>query len=979
MPSLFTIDPHRAFADALAAGLIATHRDPMVLARGTILLPSNRAVRAVSDAFVRRAEGGLLMPRLVPLGDPAIDDRIGGTLEPLTGEPSLPPAIAPLERRLRLARLIVAHRPGTDVSEAMRLAADLARTLDQLHVDDVSPQALRALPIPDGLSSHWQRALDQLTLILDRWPAELASIGRMDLTERRNQLFDRLARRWRQQGAGGFVVAAGINLTSPPVARLLRCVAEMDGGSVVFAGLDLEMPEEEWAALGPHDPDPVSDFRPRSIESHPQYHLKLLLDRMSVGRAEVQRWRWGGGRDARAARSRAIASALAPASHTARWIDLPADQRSLAGVTAIVAATPAEEAQAIAIALREALETPGRTAQLVTPDRGLAERVSSHLRRWGIQADDSAGRPLSATPAGTLLLAIVEAAAERFAPVALLALLKHSLVAAGEGRGEWLAGIRRIDLGLRGPRPAPGLAGITAALERAEPGARDGGARMQAASAWHAVRPLLDPLERVAADEPSALIVALRETADRLAGDAAWSRPAGQAAADLIADLEAGSAFGPPLGDPATLARVLRSLMDEVAVRPPQGGHPRIAILGLIEARLQQADLVILGGLNEGTWPALAPADPWLAPRVRAELGLAGLERRIGLSAHSFAEALGAPQVIVTRARRDASGPAVASRFWLRLEAMSSGLKAAEDHLRLARVIDDPGMASPAGRPAPCPLAEERPRRISVTQVDRLKADPFAFYAQQMLRLRALDPLDAEPSAAWRGTAVHAVLEAWAKQDGFDPAALRPRALAMLSGEEAHPLMRALWQPRLMEAIEWIAAQLQKDRERGRVPIVSEATGRVELGGIMLDGRADRIDRDAGGGIVVVDYKTGKAPGPKAVGAGFALQLGLLGLIAEQGGFPGVSGTATGFEYWSLAKGRDGFGEVTSPAHDEGKGGRIITDRFTAVAAANFKDAADRWLTGNEPFTAKLHPEHAPYGDYDQLMRLEEWYGRDAR
>lgn len=978
-PHLFTIDPHRAFADALAAGLLATHRDPMDLARGTILLPNNRAVRAVSDAFVRRAEGGLLMPRLVPLGDPTLNDRIGGALEPIADETPLPPAIAPLERQLRLARLIVASRPGTDSAEAMRLATDLARTLDQLHVDDVPPQALRALPIPDGLSNHWQRALDQLTLILDLWPRELASIGRMDLTERRNQLFERLARRWRRESPAGFVVAAGINVTSPPVARLLRAVADMDGGSVVFAGLDLEMPDEEWAALGPHEPDPVTGYRARSIESHPQFHLKLLLDRMSVGRGEVQRWRWGGGRDARAARSRTIATALAPASHTARWNDVPLEQRSLAGVTALVAATPAEEAQAIALALREAMETPGRTAQLVTPDRGLAERVSAHLQRWGIRADDSAGRPLSTTPPGTLLLAIVEAVAERFAPVALLALLKHPLVFAGEERGAWLAGVRQLDLALRGPRPAPGLSGIAAWLERSDEADRNQRVRRQAAEAWQRISPLLTPLEHVDRDDAASMITAVREAAERLAGDAVWSRPAGRAAADLIAELEAGAAVGPDLTDPGAVARILRALMDAQAVRPPQGSHPRIAILGLIEARLQQADLVILGGLNEGTWPTLAPADPWLAPRVRAELGLAGLERRIGLSAHSFAEALGAPQVIVTRSRREASGPAIASRFWLRLEAMSNGLRAAEPYLALARSIDDPGTVEPAPRPAPRPPVEDRPRRISVTQVDRLKADPFAFYAQQMLRLSALDPLDAEPSAAWRGTAVHAVLEAWAKQDGFDPAALRPRALGMLASEEAHPLMRALWQPRLMEAIDWIADRLAKHRDAGRLPIVAEASGTIELAGVTLQGRVDRIDRDASGGIVVIDYKTGKAPGPKAVGAGFALQLGLLGLIAERGGFAGVEGTATGFEYWSLAKGRDGFGEISSPAHEEGKGGRIVTDRFTAVAAANFTAAAERWLTGTEPFTAKLHPEHAPYGDYDQLMRLDEWYGRDAR
>jgi ATP-dependent helicase/nuclease subunit B len=474
---------------------------------------------------------------------------------------------------------------------------------------------------------------------------------------------------------------------------------------------------------------------------------------------------------------------------------------------------------------------------------------------------------------------------------------------------------------------------------------------------------------------PAALLAALREAASALSGDHVWAGPAGRAAAELFAGAEEAAPGGPPVMAPGALPPLLEQLMDAVAVRPPFGQHPRIFIWGLIEARLQQADLMILGGLNEGTWPALPAPDPWLAPRLRHELGLPSLERRIGLAAHDFALGLGGRQVLVTRARRDARAPAIASRFWLRLEAMTGGLTRSPWHKAWARAIDRPGAYNPAKRPAPAPDPAIRPRKISVTEVDRLKADPFAFYARKMLRLSPLDMPDVDPGPAWRGTAVHAVLEAWMKEDDCDPAQLKARAEALLAQSSAHPLMRALWQPRLMEAIDFVAAEVARNTEAGRLPLKAEAWGQADIAGVTLDGRADRIDVLAAGGLAIVDYKTGSPPGPKAVAEGYSMQLGLLGLIAEHGGFDGVEGVPACFEYWSLAKKAGKLGYVSSPV-----GGRTGFDpaEFTTMAARNFIGAADRWLTGSEPFTAKLHPEYSPWGEYDQLMRLDEWYGRDA-
>ena len=950
--AVFTIPSHRSFTDALAAGLIARFgKEPLGLAQGRILLPNNRAVRAVTDAFVRASGSGLLLPRLIPVGDPELDERVGGALDRIDDEP-MPPAIDPTERLLRLASIV----RGEGTAESLRLAADLARTLDALLIEEVDPRQLKeAVAETSDLARHWEKSLEKLQLIYEQWPHIRADLGGIDLAERRNRLLHRLADRWKDDPPPppGFTVAAGITTAAPAVAALVARIARMAEGMVVLPGLWLAnvLPDEEWDALGPDDG--------RTEATHPQSHLKLLLERIGVARAEVQTWRWSGAAASSSARGLAIANAMAAPDFSHKWEALgPADRR-LSGIRLAELPDPAAEAQAIALALREALETPGKTAALVTPDRQLAGRVSALLARWGIEADDSAGKPLSAAPAGTLLLGIASAAAEELAPVALLALLKHPLVGGeGDERVAWLDAVRFLDLKLRGPRPPAGISGLDA--------------HFGASREWREARQRIEAIDALLA-EPVSLAEfanALADAAQALAGDAAWRGPAGRMAAQLLAELQASEAARELIVSPADAVPLLRQLLDAQAVRPPYGGHPRIFIWGLLEARLQRADLVVLGGLNEGVWPALPAPDPWLPPKVRATLGMPTLDSRIGLAAHDFASALGAPEVLITRARRDSKSPTVASRFLLRLDAISGGLPRDVKLERLTRALDDPGPPKPVNRPAPSPPAEQRPERISVTQVDRLKADPFTFYAQAILRLRSEDPLDADHTAAWKGTAVHKALQDWLQHDECDPDKLRPRAERLLKDDAIHPMLRALWAPRLLEAIDWIADMERTNQAEGRRPLAAEASGETALAGVTVHGRVDRIDQLSDGRLAIIDYKTGQPPTQKAVTEGFALQLGLLGLIGRAGGFDEASGDPEAFEYWSLARYRGKFGRLMRPDKEMQSG------EFLDHAYRNFVEAAGKWLTGSEPFTAKLNPGYAPYGDYDQLMRLEEWYGR---
>ncbi len=955
-PLVYSIPAHRSFADALAIGLTTVFAaDPMALARGRILLPNNRAVRTVTEAFVRASNGGLLLPRLIAIGDPDIGERIGGALDPLDLAEAVPPAIDPLERQLLLARLIRAE--GESAAEAMRLAGELARTMDALAVEEVPARRLaEAVGDSPELAGHWLRSIERFRAVLDRWPGLLAERGMIDLADRRSRLLRALADRWKQRMPEGFTLAAGITTSAPAVAALLTTVARLGQGAVIVPALadTRSMPPAEWDALGP-------DEQGRSEETHPQYHLKRLLERIGVARDEVQPWRGGGRASSSAARGRAVINAMVASQFSDKWMVLEPSERRLTGIRVAELPDPASEAQAIAIALREAVESEGRTAALVTPDRNLAARVSAHLLRWGIEADDSAGQPLSRTPAGTLLLSIAATAVEHLAPVPLLALLKHPLVGGeGEARLAWLDAVRQLDLALRGPRPRAGIEGLDARFAE------------QRCAVWQKARPAVAHLAGgIGVSTLADLAGALRELVGPLAGDAAWRGPDGRLAAELLADLERSADAAVFAVTQEDVVPIIRSLMDALPVRRPYGGHPRIFIWGLLEARLQKADLMILGGMNEGVWPSLPTPDPWLAPQIRRSLGLPGLEFRTGLAAHDFMSALGAPRVLLTRARRDSRSPTVASRLWLRLQAMTGGMTRDQRLERLAAALDSSPSVEPAPRPAPRPPVDARPKKIAVTDLDRLKADPFAFYAKAILRLRREEPVDAEHHAAWKGTAVHEVLEAWFKEDGCDPEKLAERAEAMISDDAIHPMLRALWAPRLMEAVEWIASEATNDQAEGRRPVLAEQMGEAEVAGVTLYGKVDRIDRLPDGRLAIIDYKTGQAPRPKAVAEGFALQLGLLSLIARDGGFGELRGEAGLHEYWSMAKKNGRIGYRWSPDGDEGP------EAFVARAYTHFAEAADKWLLGSEPFQAKLNPTYAPYEDYDQLMRLEEWYGRE--
>lgn len=978
-PRVYTVPAEMPFVDALVAGLednppfAFDPADPLALGRLTILLPTRRACRALGEAFLRRAENrAMLLPRIRPIGD-LDDDETGPDGDALADGGSQPPAIDPLHRQLLLARLI--RKLGDSHSgvaaqhadQAMHLAIELARFLDQVQTERLDLKNLENLA-PEQFSEHWQSVLTFLSIMTEHWPKILGELGLVDPVARRNSVLEALARQWQAAPPTHPVIAAGSTGSQPATADLLSVVATLPQGCLVLPALDQAIDDESWEALE---------------AGHPQFGLKQLLGRIGIARGDVNSWSAPGVASANPSRVRLMAESLRPAATTDAWQDLTPEPKALEGLRRVDCKDAQEEAGVIALLLREALETPARSAALVTSERGLARRVAAELRRWNIAIDDSAGLPLAETPPATFLRLTAQVAAGGAMPIDLLAAFKHPLAAGGEEPVAFRSQVRTLELAaLRGPRPAPGLGGIATALERADVDTEF--------RAWFAkLVKLFAPFEEAMAAPEKTLpeLVAAHSTlAEALAADDVepgelrlWAGEAGEQAARLVASLiERGDALGPIA--PADYPSLLDVFMAGGVVRPHFGQHPHLAIWGPLEARLQHADRMILGGLNEGSWPPEPPPDPWMSRPMRDAFGLTPLERRIGLSAHDFVMCAAAPDVVLTRARRIEGTPTIPSRWLSRLDAVLEHLEEAKelrrDGQRLLKWRDalDRAEGGPLAPPEPRPPVAARPRRLSVTQIETWITDPYAIYARHILRLRKLDDIDADPGAADRGTIIHAVLDEFTRRypdtlpaDG--EAKLVALGRAEFTTRRVPPGVLAFWWPRFVQVAAWFVAVERECRAQGRT-LATEVSGSYTLqapgGEFKVTAKADRIDQATDGRLTIIDYKTGSVPTSPQVESGMRPQLSLEALIAEQGGFSNIDAEAVGaLAYWHLKGGTPpgAIKEIKADPHELVEAARI----GLSALVARF----DRLET---PYL--VTPRGGPplrYNDYAHLERAAEW------
>ena len=1007
--NLFFIPPGEAFADLIAKQLMAETVDqPDALPDYVLMVPNRRSAKVMRDAFLRQSGGAVtLLPTIRPLGEADEDELAvygaGGQQAAL----DLPPAIPDLQRKLLLTRLIMTrsdHRgekPTAD--QAARLAGELARFLDQVQTENCQFDDLKGL-VPEEFAEHWQLTLEFLQILTLHWPGILATQDVSDRAMRRNALIKAQIELWQNNTPQTPVLIVGSTGPFPALRNLMAAVLAMPKGRVVLPGLMSGVSHEDWAAI-------------QDDAAHPQHLLDKTLRHIGRSADSVLPWpALVGDSDITIERRRLAREALRPAKTTHHWRHITGFASDvLGGVLRVDCSGGREEATTIAVMMRDALENPAMTCALVTPDRGLARRVATELRRWEVEIDDSAGIPLHDTAPAIYLRLVVRAVQEEFAPVPLLELLKHPLSAAGIPPETFRVLTRLLEQNvLRGARPGPGLDGLQTALDgwrdefierMKNSGSEHAHARIERTRDDHArltdlvarCAECLTPLADLNADKTLSPVGALRShimAAEALAAsdtqpgaDRLWRGEAGEALADFVHELL--NALGEFVAMPGNrYGAFLDALMADRAVRPRYGKHPRLFIWGTVEAQMQQADLTILGGLNEGVWPPEAGADPWMSRPMRQKFGLPAPEHRVGQSAHDFQQLFCSPNVVMTRALRVEGTPTVPSRWLLRIENIlrKSGVSMetadAAEWRALAETLDEPAdeMRRKIGRPAPKPPVSARPQRLSVTQIETWMRDPYAIYARHILGLRKLDGVDEDPGAADYGNLIHDALDQFIARH---PDHLPPdgeQELLIIGRDVFKPLaarpgLWAFWWPRFERIAKWFI-QTEAARRGDVRKSYTEQSGTLDTpSGFQVYARADRIDALRDGGIAIIDYKTGAPPSQGDVANGFAPQLPLEAAIAEKGGFGDVpAGPPASMAFWKLSGG-DPAGEIVE----------INTNRMKTTPAALAHEAVDgvndlaaAFADPATPYLSVPHPDHAPkYSDYVHLSRRREWMGSE--
>lgn len=956
-PRVFGLPPGVDFAGEVIAGLNQRleAEGPEALARVEIVANTRRLQRRLRDVL---DEGpARLHPRIRVIGDLALDPM-----------PTLSLPVPPLQRRLELMRLvrglIMAQPDLAPEAAAIDLADSLARLFDEMEGEGIDPETLRSIEVPEA-SGHWQRALlfvDVVAAYLKRDDAAPGAEGRL------RSLAGHLSSKWHAEPPDHPILMVGSTGSRGATRVLMEAISRLPQGAVILPGFDTDLPETVWNSMGD----------PSLSEDHPQYRFRSLMDALDIMPNDVGPWT-----DTPPPcpeRNALISLSLRPAPVTDQWLSeapLLSDlDRACDGMTLVAAESRREEADTIALRLRYAVQE-GRTAALISPDRMLTRQVAAALDRWDIVPDDSAGVPLSLSPPGRLFSHVMGGMDPPLRAQTLIEVLKHPLAATGaDDRGPHLLMVRELELWMRKRGvPFPTVSDLDAWVEKS-PETRGPWADWVAEilGNWSAVSGQVSLEQRL--DQHIALLETICAGPSQDGSGGLWDEAAGRAARSLFDDVKMhGSAAGEL--NQSEFASLLKRLLSAGEVRDRDAGHPQVLIWGTLEARVQSADLVILGSMNDGTWPELPGPDPWLNRQMRREAGLLLPERRVGLSAHDYQLAMAAPEVWITRSIRSDDTQTVPSRWINRLTNLLGGLddSAPLDAMRhrgaawvaAARQAAAPRSAVPrAKRPAPCPPASARPGQISVTEVEALTRDPFEIYAKRVLKLRPLHPLQREADALLRGILVHDVMEQFTKH-GVDPSddqasqVLHQITDEVLAAQCPWPTARALWQGRIGRVVDWFLLT-EAQRRTQATPTYFEAESETILAqsGTKLIGRADRIDITTEGSAVIYDYKTGTPPSKKQQTV-FNPQLLLLAALAERGAFRDLGAMTAKAAYIGLGSDPS---EVPAPLDDN------PPDKIWAELDALMIE----WQSPDRGYTARIaNKVDQEDRDYDHLSRLGEW------
>ncbi|WP_425039999.1 double-strand break repair protein AddB [Primorskyibacter sp. S187A] len=946
IPRLFALPCGVDFGAEVVRGLQDRMRlsQPEDMARVELIVNTLRMQRRITAAF--DASPASFLPKI----------RLITSLVPEEASAQEQPSA--LAHRLGLVALVrpflEAQRDFAPSSSAFDLADSVAGLMAEMEEEGVSLEALSNLTVSEQ-SKHWDRALSFLQIVLQY--AEQNSTG-----PTARDTIDTLLRDWETSPPQHPIIIAGSTGSRSPAHRLMQAVARLPQGAVILPGVDTEMPRHGWRALASS----------KIQEDHPQHRILALSRDLGLEVTDLPTWTHTAAPSP--ARNALASLALRPAPVTHAWLKegphLQALDQALEDVTLVEAQTLRDEALAIALRLRKAADE-GTSTALISPDRTLTRLVTAMLDQWGILPDDSAGIPLHLTAPGRFLRHVADLRSDRITAEKLLIVLKHPLCHSVAGRNEHLRHTRDLELHLRAEGPPFPDARMILEFSQAI-GAPDWGewlvACLFADAPEDGARPLAQQL------------LGHRGAAERLAAGIAaegtgglWEQLPGMAARRAMDGFAEAAPKGPDVTAQEYLA-LFQAILSREQQRDRDAGHPHIRIWGTLEARVMDAELLILGGLNEGSWPEAPAPDPWLNRAMRKEAGLLLPERRIGLSAHDFQQALGAKTVWLTRALRSDGAETVPSRWLNRLTNLLGGLpetgapalKAARRRgaywMALGQQFEAVARIAPAYRPSPRPPLDARPKKLSVTQIKTLVRDPYAIYARQTLGLRPLEPLAKTADAAMRGITVHRALEAFIEDGEISQEAFLRTTAATLAEDVPWPEMRVLWQARLKRISEQFIADERLRQSEGH-PVEFEPAGRSTIPHLdfTLTAKADRIDLQSDGRIALYDYKTGHVP-THAEQRRFDKQLQLMAAMAEAGAFEKLPATPVAkAEYLGLGLSPK---IVSAPFGDGGP----------AQTWAELMDLIEAMQSPGFGFTSRraMQRDNDP-GTYDHLARFGEW------
>ena len=966
-PRVFGLPPGADFAQDLVLGLTLrmVGQSPEAMARVDLYVNTRRMQRRIETVFASLGAGFLPRIRLITdLADPL--DRI-----------NLPKPVPALKRQLELAELVrklIEADPGLAPRSAVYdLAESLGALLDEMQAEGVTPDDIAALDVTDQ-SGHWERAQRFLQIVThyfdpDSDTPDAAAVNRLALRMKLS--------RWEDVPPQNPIIIAGSTGSRGSAFQLMTAAAKLPQGAVILPGFDSDMPDSTWDVLR----NDVRNTDAMQGEDHPQFRFARLLDRLHMRHSDVARW--APTPPPSAARNALVSLALRPAPVTDQWLsdgpNLPPLAEATQSLTLLEAASPRDEARAIALRLRQAAEDQ-TTAALISPDRMLTRRVSALLDRWGILPDDSAGTPAQLTAPGRLLRHIAQLRVNGPTADQLLTLLKHPLCHSGADRGQHRLWTSELELFIRGKGiPYPDLPQLMA--WKGTDDAQEWLNWIDRCFLQPAVmtqQPLGEHVTQHITQAQSICAGSKSDDASEL-----WNKKAGETCKAAFDTLIENAGFGGTISA-RDYADLVDNLLRSHEVRDRDAPHPHILIWGTIEARVMGADLVILGGLNEQSWPGSPPADPWLNRRMRQNAGLLLPERRIGLSAHDFQQAVGAKEVWLSRAVRSEDAETVPSRWMNRLTNLLRGLpdtggphalnemQARGDvWLTLGRVLEKPIPTPAAPRPSPVPPVRVRPVELSVTNIEKLIRDPYTIYASKILRLRPLHPIQHAPNPMHRGTVIHKVFEEFVSDTAksgvpISEQTLLSTARRILDAEVPWPTDRIQWRVRIEKIAHWFIENEQA-RQSTAAPVLFESQGAMDIADppFRITAKADRIDLNDRSEAFVYDYKTGTAP-TKNQQLQFDVQLLVTAALILEGGFDGFNPRfVSEARYISLS----GNGSEVPAPLDECPPDRTIGMLKSLIQAYRDPD------TG---YTARNRAHKDSFSsDYDQLSRYGEWTAAD--